>query len=828
MRGGIYLAIMNLYISNKKSKNKYNHLTVNENKYKNENDHLKELADKDLVKKDYIPAQEKYKKIISSSPQKIPLVLQSYERLLVKDLENVSLKMSLVDISFFIEDWNEARYELEEVIELDPSNIQAYLLLARILQRKDIKDVVRLFEKAYNHVDEDEIIDGLVSSYVQTKDYQKAIHIYSKMLDKKEQSPKVIKILAELYTKNKEYNKATETYLFLFKNDKACLDEVVQKLEELLQYVPDNIFIMEALAETYLAEMKPELSLKMLEQTCVIKPELCDETIKKIKKILSAYPDFIPAVVSLAYMYLKKHLYSEAVMCFTKLMKDNSRYIEEAIMGYQRVLEQCPEQVLARQYLGEAFLSVRRIDEAVEEFSKLIEYNGQDAGFVMTKCRSLLKENEQYPGAHLLLAKCYYVRNEYKKAYDECLSLISNGNSDHIQVENYKLLVQVCYHLEKYEDCKKYLYAIIEFNEKEKDLHDFCNAYAEKIVSAKFDQEKILEQSSPHLYNYYLGQKYYLTNKLEDSIKAFQISARESKYAGLSYYYLGLCFKARGRFDLAINQLSRAFEYEKEANNYAAMNAIKYQIGLAYESMGDLKSATEKYERILENDISFSSVKTRIKEINSMSWANTAGKALLGIKREYENSEMIVVWAPNKEQRNLVKKDKRAGMVMDISFSQSHNDEGVNHFLKGRIKAAEEEFLLAMQLDQSLTIIYNNLGLLYLEKQNNEEAKKFFEKALEDNPDMAIIYANMGLMHYMSGEMESARELYNKAIALDPKLSNALLNLGDICYHFNEVDKALEYWEQAYSECTLPELARKRLLFKKSSFKLEEELIDIK
>lgn len=784
---------------------------------------LRHDASAHLSSRSYRDAESTYKKLLILNPGSVTGVLQDFERALLKDMDNVDLKMSLVDIYFFLENWPEARYELEEVLDLDPRQPDAYLKLARILQKVDPDQIVPLFEMAYQYLpNEIEIVDGLVTAYVSQQDYPKAIRIYQGLLTRNGESPRVIKILAELYTMNHQRQESAATYLLLLKN-KGCLQEVVQRLEELLAMDPDNIFILQSLADVYGLEMKPEHSLKLLEKVCLLDGDLYEDTIKRIKKILAQYPDYVPALVAMGYMYIHIHLYSEAVMCFYQLMKSNSRYLDEAVTGYKAVLEICPQQVLARQYLGEAYMNTREFDLALHEFDLLIDYNTQDAGLVMTKCRSILKEEPENMAARTLLAKCYFVREEYKKTYNEC-ALINEQATHKVLVDTYMLRVKSCFELARYDESFKYLQDLIGLNAASRVVHEFVSTYMDKLISAQLETEKDMEQNSPGQYYLLLGKRAFIRDDLEEAIRSFQLSSRDQSVSGISYYLLGICFKVRGRFDLAINQFNRAYELAASQSNYAKMNIMRYNTGLTYEASGDLKGATENYEKILENDISFTSIKKRIAEINKLSWGNLAGRALVGIERDLDSSDIIVVWAPGGQAKMPARKEKRLGMVMDISFSQSHNDDGVNHFLKGRIKAAEDEFHLAVQLDSNFTVVYNNLGLLHLEKHDYEEALKHLERALEDAFDEGIVHANLGLLHYCNGELDSAKEHYHLALACDPQLSLVHINLGDICYKQGEIDKAINHWVQAYNNSTVPELAFKRLLFKRPAFSLDAEI----
>ena len=98
-----------------------------------------------------------------------------------------------------------------------------------------------------------------------------------------------------------------------------------------------------------------------------------------------------------------------------------------------------------------------------------------------------------------------------------------------------------------------------------------------------------------------------LTN---DAIQQFQLAQRNPQRRILSLYHIGLCFKAKKQYDMAIEQLQLA------AAEHPAMDDTKkdifYELGLTLEATGDFPKALEYYKRIYQVDIAYKDIAQKI------------------------------------------------------------------------------------------------------------------------------------------------------------------------------------------------------------------------
>jgi len=99
----------------------------------------------------------------------------------------------------------------------------------------------------------------------------------------------------------------------------------------------------------------------------------------------------------------------------------------------------------------------------------------------------------------------------------------------------------------------------------------------------------------------------------DEAIQQFQLSRRNPKVRVRSLHYMGMCFKVKGQYDLAMEQLEGA------ASEIAMMDALKkdilYEIGLIAEQAGQLDKAAECYKRIYQADIGYKDVSSKMEDL---------------------------------------------------------------------------------------------------------------------------------------------------------------------------------------------------------------------
>jgi tetratricopeptide (TPR) repeat protein len=139
-------------------------------------------------------------------------------------------------------------------------------------------------------------------------------------------------------------------------------------------------------------------------------------------------------------------------------------------------------------------------------------------------------------------------------------------------------------------------------------------AIEHELVQFKFDdlQEKVEHYPNDLALRYDWGVMLFDNDYFNEAIQQFQLAQRNPKNRVMALYYLGLCFKQKGQYDLAMDQLKTASEELLVMDN--TKKDVLYAQGEVAELMGDNKLAADFYKEIYQADISYKDVAQKIEQ----------------------------------------------------------------------------------------------------------------------------------------------------------------------------------------------------------------------
>lgn len=112
-----------------------------------------------------------------------------------------------------------------------------------------------------------------------------------------------------------------------------------------------------------------------------------------------------------------------------------------------------------------------------------------------------------------------------------------------------------------------------------------------------------------------LGMLYFQTRELDQAIKQLQRSVSDAKYGFSSAYHLGLSFKAKKLFDLAIDQFNEAAK--KPGIKPSERMEVHYESGICYLSQKKNDEALVIFKKILEKDYGYKDVAAQVEALQS-------------------------------------------------------------------------------------------------------------------------------------------------------------------------------------------------------------------
>jgi tetratricopeptide (TPR) repeat protein len=109
---------------------------------------------------------------------------------------------------------------------------------------------------------------------------------------------------------------------------------------------------------------------------------------------------------------------------------------------------------------------------------------------------------------------------------------------------------------------------------------------------------------------YEYGMLLYRQNQVNEAIQQFQAAQRNAQRRISSLYYIGLCFKAKQQYDMALEQLGKALEELPVMDDQK--KAVLYELGQILESTGRLPEAIDHYKQIYQIDIGYRDVADKV------------------------------------------------------------------------------------------------------------------------------------------------------------------------------------------------------------------------
>lgn len=143
--------------------------------------------------------------------------------------------------------------------------------------------------------------------------------------------------------------------------------------------------------------------------------------------------------------------------------------------------------------------------------------------------------------------------------------------------------------------------------------------FEEFRLAAEEEQEPSGQEDYETHYN--MGTAYKEMDLIDEAIQEFQIAANLTKQGdGTSRYFqccnmLGHCFLQKGVPRAAVIWFKKGLESPGQADD--EYKALRYELGVAYEQMGDLTRAIEVFTEVFGVDVSYRGVAEKLKELQA-------------------------------------------------------------------------------------------------------------------------------------------------------------------------------------------------------------------
>ncbi len=564
-------------------------------------------------------------------------------------------------------------------------------------------------------------------------------------------------------------------------------------------------------------------------------------------------------------MVSKNHLIIESLI-------EKGRY-EEAIVKVKEILDDNPDDLNARAYLGSIYSIQYKLDAATREYKRVIEQDKDNAA------------------AHNGLGMVYYRRTTSSDmAYREKIPELLDS-----ALEEFSLAVQNApNYYQAYNNAGKVLFETGRIPEAE--------AYFKKATELKPNYSEGVE-------NY--GRVLFSKNLIDPAIRKYKEAIRLNTRNSSAYYHLGEALIAKGEYSEAIkhlqtslylfpnsapvhNMLGKAYEmqgneaaaiaeYKKAAMIKPEFTAAYLSLAEIYENRGDDEFATAELRNAIAINPDFHEAKAKIAKISlNIGKTDQAIKyyrelkgvpafknvALKGLARAYflkasSNPGNDVIEVENALKKALSYDPENLELYLALlrvaKISQNpgrsefylnrivkkSDDKRINHIVKGEAHLtvrefgnAEREFIKAINqartnndlLKFSEIFIANRmyspariaLNRVIPGEAGDLRAKRLLER-IKRNEEQAVSKLKIADAFYGEGQHRAAIEAYKDAISLDPCIEEAHLKLARAYEKAKNYNLALEHYKAYIS---LVDAGRDTGKFRKRIEKLKRKMRD--
>jgi len=130
-------------------------------------------------------------------------------------------------------------------------------------------------------------------------------------------------------------------------------------------------------------------------------------------------------------------------------------------------------------------------------------------------------------------------------------------------------------------------------------------------ISALIDNDMDGGQGEADYRSHYdLGMAYMEMDLLSEAIREYQAASKSPQFQVKCLEMIGLCFVRQNLPQLAIKQLSKGLSIIGDESEESL--GMKYNLGLAYEMVGDLESARAQFEDVYVVDVTFRDVAEKV------------------------------------------------------------------------------------------------------------------------------------------------------------------------------------------------------------------------
>lgn len=257
------------------------------------------------------------------------------------------------------------------------------------------------------------------------------------------------------------------------------------------------------------------------------------------------------------------------------------------------------------------------------------------------------------------------------------------------------------------------------------------------------------------------GYAYYRAGKYEEALRDFnKVLELDPNNAG-SYHNRGVLHYHQGKYAEALTDLNRAIELKLE-------NAESYtNRGAAHAGLGNFAAAISDFNKAIELDPdhadAYNNRGAQYAKAGMFEAAISDFSRALALSPDYvdaqRNKELALA---NSRGQSEPKQDGADSQTAEYFLKR-----GMQYGQTGNLRAAVNDFNMAISLNQRYVEAYNNRGIAYAMLGQTDSSYADFDIAIRLKPDYADAYYNRGVAKRNNGNKAGACADFTKAVSLN-------------------------------------------------------------
>jgi tetratricopeptide (TPR) repeat protein len=491
---------------------------------------------------------------------------------------------------------NGAIHEFEEIVRIDPTERQSFLMLGRLYQIKgDVRKATEIYKKFLGvEPGSEEGVTALARLHIDAGNHKEAADLLERFLKEQPESEAALQTLGDLYSEMEEHAKAAEVYKraselnpgdieikkaeaqALFLSDQ--IDEAAKRYEDIVKAEPEDGLALLRLGQIYRRQMRYAVARKMFQQAAQSFPESVEIQFNLV--MLDRDEGRLEDALKRANEILKKTekptgRYSESEKQNRRIFLINQGILNQTLGNYDAAIATFLEvKSLSTEKDGriesliiETYRTSKNLDKAIQYAEQTLAENPDNRQFKMVHADLIAEKGRLDEGVRTL--------QQMQKGNDEDLDILSTLVGIYQRARRYDQAQNTLNTaVQRFPNVSQVYFLQGSLYEKQKKYDDAEKAFRRALQ---------LEKDDPAVLNY-LGYMLAVRGiKLDEAEAMVQKAVQTDPTNGAYLDSLGWVYFKQNRLDLAE-------EYLKKAAIFVSTDPD------IHDHLGDLYFKTKRYD----------------------------------------------------------------------------------------------------------------------------------------------------------------------------------------------------------------------------------------